>query len=531
LVVFEWTETGMKRKIFLLLALILVLVLVPARTEDPWTPYFEKVSSIVSLIEENYFHDIDEQELVYSSIRGALQTLDPHSYFLDPAHFSRLREEQVGKYYGLGIIIQKQEERLVVISPVEGGPAYRLGIMAGDVISHINGESTKPITSYEAMQKLRGPKGTKVKITIVREGMKKPFELTMVREEIPLYSVPYSFMLHDDIGYISIRNFSGTTTEEFEEKMKSLVSQGMKKLILDMRSNGGGTFFQSIEISDEFLPRGTLIVSMKGRNKEYNKEFRAFYNNQYEKIPLIILIDRGSASAPEIVSGAIKDNDRGLIVGETSFGKGLVQTVHPLSLDAAVALTTAKYFTPSGRSIQRDYTNLEDYRYNRGAPEGEREVRYTARGRKVLGQGGITPDYEVKFTYQTITAEMLIRGAFFAYARKFAEKDTPLSKKVTLPSETEKQAKDSGRKKVIGKDFVVDSRVIEDFKDYLRESKIDYDPEEFEEAKEQIKRELEREIFSSLWSIEEGMRVYRQSDPVVLKAIEVMPEASILIEK
>ena len=531
LVKFEWNETGMKRKIFLLFTLIFVLILVPARNEDTWSSYFDKVSSIVFLIEENYFRDIDQEELAYSSIKGMLQTLDPHSYFLDPSHFSRMREEQVGKYHGLGIIIQKQEQRLVVISPIEGGPAYRLGIQAGDIISHINGESTKPITSYEAMLKLRGIKGTKVNITVVRDGMEKPFELTIVRAEIPLYSVPYSFMLQDEIGYIFIRNFGGTTTREFEEKMESLVKQGMKGLILDMRSNGGGTFVQSIEISDEFLSRGTLIVSMKGKNKELNREFRALYDNQYEKIPLVILINRGTASAPEIVSGAIKDNDRGFIVGETSFGKGLVQTVHPLSMNAAVALTTAKYFTPSGRSIQRDYTHIEDYRFSARVNEGEREVRYTAGGRKVLGQGGISPDYEVKFSFQTITAKLLIKGAFFSYAQKFTNKNTPLSKKISFPPKSQTQEKDSGRKKVVGRDFIVGSLVMEDFKDYLRESKIDYDSDQFEKAKEEIKRELEREIFGSLWGIEEGVKVYRNSDPVVLKAIEVLPEASTLIEK
>ncbi|HDZ26334.1 hypothetical protein LCGC14_0447710 [marine sediment metagenome] len=520
----------MKRKIFLLFTLIFVLILVPARNEDTWSSYFDKVSSIVFLIEENYFRDIDQEELAYSSIKGMLQTLDPHSYFLDPSHFSRLREEHVGKYHGLGIIIQKQEQRLVVISPIEGGPAYRLGIQAGDIISHINGESTKPITSYEAMLKLRGIKGTKVNITVVRHGMEKPFELTIVRAEIPLYSVPYSFMLQDEIGYIFIRNFGGTTTKEFEEKMESLIKQGMKGLILDMRSNGGGTFVQSIEISDEFLSRGTLVVSVKGKNKELNREFRALYDNQYEDIPLVILINRGSASAPEIVSGAIKDNDRGFIVGETSFGKGLVQTVHPLSMNTAVALTTAKYFTPSGRSIQRDYTRLEDYRFTRTV-QGEREVRYTSGGRKVLGQGGISPDYEVKFSFKTITAKLLIKGAFFSYAQKFTNKNTPLSKKISFPPKSQTQEKDSGRKKVVGRDFIVGSLVMEDFKDYLRESKIDYDSDQFEKAKEGIKRELEREIFGSLWGIEEGVKVYRNSDPVVLKAIEVLPEASTLIEK
>jgi len=521
----------MKKKVLLLFVLILVLLLIPARNEDIWSLYFEKITSIASIIEENYFEDIDQEKLAYASIKGMLQTLDPHSYFLGPDHFSRLREEHEGKYHGLGIIIQKQEDRLVVISPIEGAPAYRLGIQAGDVISHINGESTRPISSFEAMQRLRGLKGTKVNITIVREGLKTPLELTIVREEIPLHSVPYSFMLQDEIGYIFIRNFSGTTTKEFKEKMESLVNRGMKKLILDLRLNGGGTFIQSIEISDEFLPRGALIVSIKGRNREYNKEFRAIHNNQYEKIPLVILINRASASAPEIVSGAIKDNDRGLIVGENSFGKGLVQTVIPLSLNVAVALTTARYLTPSGRSIQRDYTHLEEYRLSRKVPEEKREVRYTSKGRKVLGQGGISPDYEVKFSYQTLTAALLFKGAFFSYARKFVNKDTPRSKKFIFPQERQTQIRNSRRKEIIGRDFRVDSRVIEDFKHYLRANKIEYDSVKFEEAKEEIKRELEREIFSFVLGIEEGVKVYRKSDPVVLKAIEVFPEAATLIEE
>jgi len=521
----------MKRKISLLFVLILVLILLPAKDEDIWGLSLKKMSSIVSIIEENYFLDINHEKLVYSSIKGMLQTLDPHSYFLDPDHFSRMREDHRGKYYGLGIIISKQEDRLVVISPIEGGPAYRLGIQAGDVISHINGESTKPISNYDAMQKLRGLKGTKVNITIVREGLKKPLEMTIVREEIPLHSVPYSFILKDDIGYIFIRNFGGTTTKEFEEKMESLIKQGMKKLILDMRTNGGGTFIQSIEISDEFLPKGDLVVSIRGRNEDYNRKFLALRDNQYEKIPLVLLINRGSASAPEIVSGAIKDNDRGLIVGENSFGKGLVQTVIPLAPNVAVALTTAKYFTPSGRSIQRDYTHLEDYMLSKDVPEESREVRYTSRGRKVLGQGGISPDYEVKFSIQDFTWNLLFKGAFFSYAQKFTNRDTPISKKFIFPREKKAKIKDSGRKKIIGRDFIVDSQVLEDFKGYLRANKIKYELVQFEEAKGEIKRELEKEIYSSIWGIEEGMRVYRKSDPVVLKAIKVLPEASKLVEK
>lgn len=523
-------KRAMKKKLILGCFLILVFAHLAARDEDLWDASLEKFSSLLSLIEENYYRRVEPEKLIYSSIKGMLETLDPHSYFLDPDSFSRMREEYTGKYYGLGIQISKQEDNLVVISPIEGTPASRLGILPGDIISHINGESTKPISSLEAMQKLRGPKGTKVTITIVREGLEKPFELTIEREEIPLRSVPYAFMIRDDVGYIFIRNFAETTTEEFEEKMKVLGEQGMKKLILDLRRNSGGPFFQSIEISDKFLPKGDLIVSIKGRNKVYNREFRAFRDNQYENIPLVILINRGSASASEIVSGAVMDNDRGLLVGEDSWGKGLVQTVFPLGDSLAVALTTAKYFTPSGRSIQRGYEHIEDYMLYKKAPEEQREVRYTAKGRKVLGQGGITPDFEVSFTLAPLTAELMIKGTFFSYARKFVGHQTGLSKNYIFPREKEKAGNPNVEKIPVGKDFVVDAKVVEDFKGYLRLNNISFDEAKFGESEAEIKRELEREIFSSVWGIEEGTKVYLKTDAAVLKALEVMPEAVKLLE-
>ncbi|MFQ6037048.1 MAG: S41 family peptidase, partial [Candidatus Aminicenantales bacterium] len=288
----------MKRRGFFFFILFFTLVSFPAWEEDVWTQSMGKLSQMVSLIDQNYYKNVDHEELAFSSIKGMLQTLDPHSYFLDPRHFDRVREEYKGKYYGLGILIQKQGKRLVVISPIEGGPSYRLGIRSGDVISHINGEPTEPISSTEAMMRLRGRKGTQVTITIVREGLEEPFDLKITREEIALHSVPYAFMLQDDVGYIFIRNFAETTTKEFEEKMKHLLRQGMKKLILDLRGNGGGTFLQSVELSDEFLPRGTLIVSISGRNRYWDRKYYAEKNGQYENIPLVILINRGSASAP-----------------------------------------------------------------------------------------------------------------------------------------------------------------------------------------------------------------------------------------
>jgi carboxyl-terminal processing protease len=519
-----------KRKLLLLLAVVLSFVYIPARDEDLWDSSLAKIDSMVSLIEENYFQRVDLEKLTFSSIRGVLETLDPHSYFLDPDTFSRMREDYTGKYYGLGIQIQKQEERLVVVAVIEGTPASRLGILPGDVIATINGESTRPITSFDAMQKLRGPKGTKVTITIIREGFEKPLELTIAREEIPLHSVPYAFLLQDDVGYIFIRNFAGNTIDEFEEKMASLVQQGMKSLILDLRQNNGGPFFQSVELSDEFLSKGALVVSIRGKNKNYDKQFWAEHDGQYEKVPLVILIDQGTASASEIVAGAVMDNDRGFLVGEESFGKGLVQTVFPLASNMAVALTTAKYYTPSGRSIQRDYSSFDDWLLNKETPKENREVKFTAKGRKVLGQGGISPDYKVKFIIKPLTYELRLRGAFFTYARKFISHQTPLSQKYIFPQEQPAVGEAPQGKILMAKDFVVTPEFIEDFKNYLLSLKIEFTPEKFTEAEEEIKKWIERELVSAIWGIEEGWRVFSKTDPVVLKAIEIMPEAAKLLE-
>jgi carboxyl-terminal processing protease len=533
----------MKHKGFIFVILFFALVSSQAWDEDVWNLSMNKISAIVDLIDQNYFESVDHEELAYSSIKGMLGTLDPHSYFLDTRNFDRVREDYKGKYFGLGILIQKQDKRLVVISPIEGGPAHRLGILSGDVISHIEGESTEPITSTEAMMRLRGPKDTEVTITIVRDGWKDPFDVKIVREEIPLYSVQYAFILQDDIGYIRIRNFAETTTREFEEKMKILRKQGMEKLILDLRNNGGGTFVQSIELSDEFLPKGTQVVSIKGRNRYLDRSYFAEKNGQYEDIPLVILIDGASASAPEILSGAIKDNDRGLIVGQDSWGKGLVQTIIPLKTnpvtrnpEIAVAITTAKYYTPSGRSIQRDYSNFEDYYlYRKETPEEEREVTYTAGGRKVLGQGGITPDYKVEFPFDRLVYDLLLKGQFFVYAKKFTEKKRPASQRYIFPDEKGSSGGTSA-KKVIDQTFRAGQDIVDDFKAYLHDEKYkfedkDLEDKDFKEAEHEIRRFLEREIHSALWGVEMGVKAYQKTDPAVRKALEVFPEAVALVKQ
>jgi carboxyl-terminal processing protease len=263
---------------------------------------------------------------------------------------------------------------------------------------------------------------------------------------------------------------------------------------------------------------------MKGRNRAFDRAFPAYRTDPYEKLPLVILIDQGTASASEIVSGAVMDHDRGLVVGEDSWGKGLVQTVFSLDGNLAVALTTAKYFTPSGRSIQRDYGHIEDYMLYKQAPEEQREVKYTAKGRKVLGQGGISPDFKVASTLKSFTLELMNKGTFFGYARKFAARQTALSRSYVFPNGTGKS--EGAGLTPLDKSFVVDDRVLADFRSYLTANGIAIDESRLKEAESEVKRELERAIFSSVWGIEEGVRVYQRSDSAVLKALEVMPEAA-----
>lgn len=500
------------------------------RPGDPWDEGLEKVDALTGLVQAEYFRPVAADKMAREAIKGMLQTLDPHSYLLEPESFARMSEEQRGAYYGLGIQIQKQMDRLIVVAPIEGTPAWRLGIQAGDVITHINGESTVSISSNDAVSKLRGPKGSEVTITVAREGLEKPFDLRITREEIPLYSVPYAFMLDEGVGYVFIRFFAENTVNELEAKLEMLKTQGMKKLVLDLRGNVGGPLYQAIGVSDEFLPRGALIVSVRGRNSYYDQRYPAARDGQYEDIPLIVLISQGSASASEIVAGAVMDHDRGLVLGEDSWGKSLVQKMFPLSADTVLALTIARYYTPSGRSLQRDYSHFDDYFLDvKTIPETTREVKYTAKGRKVLGQGGITPDVTVPFNLLIYTAELRIRGAFFAYARKFIAHQTPLSKKFIFPSETAGADPAAGTIR-IGTTFHADAAVLEDFKAFLIDGKMPYDEKRFKEAGPELQREIEREVASLLWGVEEGWRTFEKNDPVIRKALETMPEAARMIQ-
>jgi len=357
-------------------------------------------TELVNVAHERYGADVSYRDLVYSSVNGMLRSLDPHTSFLSPEAYEGMREKQQTSFYGLGILVGVRSGQLTVISPLEGSPASRMGIQAGDVISTIEGEATDAMTIDEAIQRLKGPKGTQVKITIVRRGLPEPLAMSVTRAEIPQTTVRQAYMMSPTTGYILLTEFSRGTGREMADAIAKLKAQGMKQLLVDLRNNGGGLLDQAIEVADQFLPEDSTIVETRGRTRDSFQTYQASGKYPELGVPVVVLVNEGTASAAEILSGAIQDHDRGLVVGSPSWGKGLVQTVYNLSYGAGLALTTAKYYTPSGRLIQRDYTSYFDYytHADAGSPEitgktaDPSQIFETDLGRKVYGGGGITPD-------------------------------------------------------------------------------------------------------------------------------------------
>jgi carboxyl-terminal processing protease len=476
-------------------------------TSERLGEHLRTFADIFNQVHERYMEEVDPNELAYGAVRGMLRTLDPHSNFLDPKQFREMREEQRGSFSGLGIVIslRGEENLLTVISPIEGTPAHRAGLRAGDVISMIDGQETAGMSIDEALVRLRGRKGTSVNLIIVREGVEEPLPFTLVRDDIPTASIPYAYMLRAGVGYIKIKNFTQTTSEELDQKIGALAAQGMERLILDLRANPGGLLEQAVKVASRFIGGGKMIVYTRGRVANSDQEYFGGNERDHLRYPLVVLVNQGSASASEIVAGAIQDHDRGVVVGETTWGKGLVQTVYPLSHDTGLALTTAKYYTPSGRLIQRDYRSLEDYLTYAEAsthPETEREVRYTDSGRKVLGGGGISPDVEVKLPEPSEFLQTLERRtAFFDFA-------------VHLLS-----------RRSVGRDFQVDDAVLTQFMKFLAQKKIEYRPEDIQADLESIKNAIRAEVVGNQFGLEERNRVLHERDPQIQRALELLPRA------
>lgn len=314
-------------------------------------------AELLTTAHDHYGGDVNYQDMVDASIEGVVRALDPHTSFLSADAYSSMRERQQSSFFGLGILVGIRNNQITVINPIEGTPASRMGLRAGDVITHIEHESTEGMNINDAVRQLKGPKGTEVHITLARPGQDDPIEVTIERAEIPQISVRYAYMIEDKTGYISIDDFNRGTAYEVREAVDKLRDQGMERLLVDLRRNGGGLLDQAIAVVEQFIPERAKIVETRGRTKDSKQDYYATYEGPRVEIPLVVLVGEGTASAAEIFAGAIQDHDIGLIAGTQTWGKGLVQTVYSLSYGNGLALTTAKYFTPSGRLIQRDYSS------------------------------------------------------------------------------------------------------------------------------------------------------------------------------
>jgi carboxyl-terminal processing protease len=444
-----------------------------------------------------------------------LRVLDPHSNFFDSRQFSLLREEQRGKYYGVGMTVAPREGRTVVLAPFVGSPAYRAGIRPGDVIVKVDDKPAEGLTTSEVADMLKGPKGTVVRITVSREGYGEVIVFTVTRDEIPRHAVDIAFLLRPGIGYVKLSGFNETTDRELADALKQLNVSSLNGLILDLRGNPGGLLNEGVAVADMFLDKNQLIVSHRGRSSQ-ERRYYAVRGNQGVGVPLVVLINGYTASASEIVVGAIQDHDRGLVVGENSFGKGLVQTVSQLSENTGLALTTAKYYTPSGRLIQRDYkaVSLYDYHYTR-KPQQPTEVKLTDSGRQVYGGGGITPDVVVAAPKLNHFQELLMRrDVFFPF-----EAGVGGFTRYYL-----------GLKPEITKSFAADDAVMTTFRRYLDKQDIRYTEPEIAENLAWIKRKIKHEIFTSVFGMAEGSKVDLEEDLQVQKAIESLPQARALYE-
>jgi carboxyl-terminal processing protease len=501
---------------------------------DRYTEFLRRYTHVLKVVEDEYVTEVDPKELVHASIRGMLRTLDPHSNFLPKQEYTQLQERQQGSYHGLGISVQMRDGSLTVISPFEGTPAYRLGIRSGDVISKIEGEATRGMELDDAVKRLRGPKGSEVTISVTRAGYDQPLDFTIVRDKIDLRSVLYAFLLKDDVGYLRISDFTETTEDELHENLVELQMQGAKKLVLDLRDNPGGLLDQAVAVSNKFLKKGALIVYTRGRTEGSDYDYVANRASSHLDMPLIVLVNRGSASASEIVSGAIQDHDRGLIVGETTFGKGLVQSIYRISEGNGLALTTAQYFTPSGRSIQRDYSgSIDDYYYTARAeepPPPHGEAKLTDAGRKVYSGGGISPDIHV--SYPRLPQPILTlnsRNAFFKYATRFAAKDDNRSVEGAGVQPKEIRTARPKNVRLVDERFRVNDEVLEDFFGFLDQEQVPYSREELLAAREPLSLRIEVEIYNALWGSEAAQKIAVTYDPQIQKALESLPDATQLL--
>ena len=499
-------------------------------TQDEISQQYRVFTSAISAIERDYVDEVPSDRLVYGAIDGMLKTLDPHSSFFDPRQYAQMRERQEGRYYGLGISIQVIDGDITVMSLFEGSPAYKKGIRRGDIIARIGDEDAKGWTSDEAVRKLKGPKGTTVKISLRRRGYEGLIDLEVERDEVNITTVRGAFMVDRETGYIKLADFSETSNDEVGRALADLTAKGMKRLVFDLRDNPGGPLDQAIRISNRFLPQGDMIVYTRGRVPNSDQDYHAREKTDYLNLPVVVLVNRNSASASEIVSGALQDHDRALIVGETTFGKALVQSVYRLNGNAGLALTTGRYYTPSGRMIQRPWDGSFDeyltYTLRDQNPQREHsaaDLKRTDAGRNVYGGGGIEPDKFMAgpiegFSPTRFGRQLFARQAFANFADQFtAEGDTRLGAA-------------NKNKKRIARGFEVTDAMVADFKAMLKNQKVTIDEESFAKDAAFIRAMIRYDIDLALFGVEEARRNLIATDPQAQFALQQFPEAVRLTE-
>jgi carboxyl-terminal processing protease len=498
--------------------------------QDQVPDQYKVFTAALKAVEEKYVGEVESDRLVYSAITGMLQTLDPHSSFLDPRSFAQMRERQEGRYYGLGITINVVDGDVTVFNVFEGSPAYQKGLRRGDVIVLIEGETTKGWNTEQAVRKLRGPKGTSVNIAIRRTTYDEPIKLAVMRDEVHIPTIPASIMLDASTGYIKLQDFGENTDQELGRALRDLTQKGMKRLVLDLRGNPGGALDQAIKVSNRFLPKGNLIVYTRGRVANSDQDYRATESSDYLNLPMVTMVSRTSASASEIVSGALQDHDRSLIVGETTFGKALVQSVYRLSQGAGAAITTARYYTPSGRMIQRPWDGTFDeyltYIYreqDKNATHKESELKYTDSGRKVYGGGGIEPDRRFDgpsdgFNPTRFGRSIAARNLFDNYAQQFTRRgDTRISRT-------------GGKIRELDPNFDVTDAMLAEFKAIVQKSPIVFDEASWQKDLDYIKAMIHREIDLDLFGVAVAYQNLAKRDPQLQYALGLFPEAQQLLE-
>lgn len=494
-------------------------------------------AKVYSALEQNFADPVQPDKAIYDgAIPGMLNTLDPHSRFLDPKEYSKMREDQSGRYAGIGMMVGQpvdpktgyRSNQTVVKFPFSGSPAFKAGLRPGDTIVEVDDKKADGMTMSDVAERLKGAPGTRVQVLVKREGVDKPITFNIRREEIPRSSVPYAMMLHNGIAYAVITAFNENTGKDLDEKLKALNEKEFKGLVLDLRENPGGLLNEGVDVAGHFLKKNDLVVSHHGRIPGSNKEYKTRVDGTGKDYPVVVLVNRRTASAAEIVSGALQDHDRAWILGEPTFGKGLVQTVFPLSDNTGLLLTTAHYYTPSGRLIQRDYSNisfLDYYTHSHLDERNTKDVKMTDGGRTVYGGGGITPDERFACT----PVDYPTTPAYCSSATKWNTFQTDIYRKAELSNFADTYF---GPMVEINlpKGWSPDEKVIEQFHDFLLKNKFDFTEADFNSNRDWIKNELKREMYITAFSYEDSQKVAIEQDPAVAKAIESMPNAKKLLD-